>query len=392
MTKSAKFINKRLIATQAHSPIMNSSSLLDDQQCNGHEVLDMRFATEDALMAMLYNQVDKYMILILFSIICLLGCFGNCVFLLSVAFIAEMRTKTNFYLANLAIADLIFISGQFYDVLLNYLISPRLKTMIYHSSLGCGFLFTSFFTGHFATVGFIFLVALERYLAICQPLQHRKIVSKGRTVKLVTTTWILGLVYAAALIAPRWFVVHKVCILWPNSEEYNKLPTILTNCIPIHPAYNAFPFLVQSFPFYTALFACIFMYSRIIKKLNERVPGTTCKDQSAGFDLKAKKVRNQVARLLVVNTVVYFMFHIVHFTQRVNDAVLLFTHGEIGVKFSDEVWYILHWFNRALGTMNSCVNPMIYAITNSKYREAFWAILSCRISSLKRRNSNSKYS
>ena len=93
--------------------VMDLSSLLDDQQCNGHKALDMRIAPEDKLLAMFYNQVDKYMVLLLFSIICILGYFRNCVYLLSVALIEEMRIKTNFYLANLAIAGLIFISRQF---------------------------------------------------------------------------------------------------------------------------------------------------------------------------------------------------------------------------------------------------------------------------------------
>ena len=347
----------------------------DSKQCIGDVSLDLRNATEEDLTTMFYNQFDKYIILVCFSILFIVGYLGNGAFLLVVALIDEMRTKTNFYLANLAVADLVFIATQMYDVFLNYLVSPRLKTLLFQSSAGCSILYTTLFTTHFATVGFVFLVALERYLAICKPLKHRAIVAKGRTVKLVITTWIFSLVYAATLITPHFFVIQKICIIWPNDEQYQDVPSFTIKCVPVHPAYNAFPDMVQSVPYILVLVICIYMYGSIMKQLNSSMPSSAIKDDIK-FELKAKKTRNQVARLLIVNAMVYFLCFLPHFVIRFNDALIILT--ETGVDFSDKVWYILYWANRAIATVNSVVNPFIYSITNSRYRQAFCAVLACR--------------
>ncbi|XP_072022958.1 thyrotropin-releasing hormone receptor-like [Amphiura filiformis] len=358
---------------------MNSTlSLDDDLQCSSDAIIDLRFANPKDISAWFYTQADRYIILVCFPLLFIFGVIGNGAFLLVVAFIEEMRTKTNFYLVNLAVADLIFILAEVYENLITHLISPTVKSLSYNTPVGCGLMFTAIFGSHFASVAFMVLLALERYLAICKPLKHRMLVAKRRTLSLVVMAWIFGFIYAVTLVSPHFFVVHKSCIIWPDDEQYANLATVTINCVPIHPAYARFPYLMQSLPYIFALIVCIYMYICIIKNLSTRSEVTASTAGNLDFEQKARRVRNQVARLLITNAAVFFGCHLPHFMLRFNDALLIYTNGRVGWKLSQSTWYILFWCNRALGTANSVVNPVIYSATNSRYRQAFWKVFTCR--------------
>ena len=359
--------------------MMNLSSSDFAEQCSGDSIIDLRFASTEEIAAMFYTQADRYIICVCFTLLFVIGFIGNGTFLLVVALIDQMRTKTNFYLANLAITDIIFIAAEVYENFITFLLSPEVKTLAYYTPVGCGAMFTAIYGSHFTSVALMILVALERYLAICKPLKHRLIVAKSPTVKFVALAWSFGLVYAVSFVSPQFFVVQEACIVWPDEERYRNLPTLTINCVPVHPAYSGFPHFVQAFPYIFALIVCIFMYAQIIKQLSTRMPQAESTDKSViEFEKKAKRLRGQVARLLIANAVVFFVCHFPHFFLRFNDALLIFTHNRVGFMLSKKMWYILYWVTRAMGTANSVVNPLVYSLTNLSYRRAFWKVLTCQ--------------
>ena len=69
-----------------------------------------------------------------------------------------------------------------------------------------------------ASLGFITLISMERYLAICKPLPAR----------LIATVWFLGL--AVTLIYVSGFELQKTCFLWPEEEAFHNLPVIIQLC------------------------------------------------------------------------------------------------------------------------------------------------------------------
>ena len=87
-----------------------------------------------------------------------------------------MRTLTNFYLGNLAVADLSFIAVTAVRYFWSYTRSPVQAEVPYRSTFItylCVFSCLSFFT----------LVTVERYFAICK--QFSKNSGKNRSIKLV---------------------------------------------------------------------------------------------------------------------------------------------------------------------------------------------------------------
>lgn len=374
----------------------NTSVADHEHFCDGeggiYPSVDLRVAPENVITLFFYNLSERVVILSFFPLLILIGFIGNFAFLLVLIVIKEMRTVTNFYLANLAIADLLFLGTQSYDIFVGYILSPDVKSQAYQTTIGCGLLFTILFMSHFASVGFVFLVSLERYLAICWPMKHRLVVAKGRTMKLIIASWLFGLVFSAALIAPHWFVLGKLCVIWPEENpRYEGLPSIIkTACLPIHEFYSSFPNMAQTIPYTVTLITSIYMYSRIVQVLHARVSNSSLTDSMAGgsSDRQAHIVRNQVARLLIVNGIVFFSCHFPYFFLRFNDAILAFSNDRVGLKFTPSQWWVAFWVNRALGSTNSIINPIIYSFTNARYRQSFKTLFMCRLKSPK----NSMYS
>ena len=84
---------------------------------------------------MFFKPFEKILITVLFPIIFTFGIIGNVAFLTVVALVKEMRTLTNFYLANLAVADLLYTILQLLaPYTITYAISDGLRLAgIFHT-------------------------------------------------------------------------------------------------------------------------------------------------------------------------------------------------------------------------------------------------------------------
>ena len=60
-----------------------------------------------------------------------------------------------------------------------------------------------------------------------------------------------------------------------------------------------------------------------------------------------------------------------------NDGLLLATNGEIGFQLSRNEHGALLLSARGLITINSVIHPVIYSVTNPRYRKAFVQVFTC---------------
>ena len=86
---------------------------------------------------MLKSPLTSWVIQISMPIIFAIGFVGNVAFLLLLARVKTMRTITNFYLANLAAADLTIIFFETVTKLWQYLDSNQVKSDIFLTNFGC---------------------------------------------------------------------------------------------------------------------------------------------------------------------------------------------------------------------------------------------------------------
>ncbi len=319
--------------------------------------------------ALFYSTADKVLISKVLPFIVTLGLLTNSAFLWTILRVSEMRTITNFYLANLACADLFYIivsgSNKFYS----YVWSSDFSRFVpWKSAAGCalvnGFTYVTFF----GSLSLITLVSIERFLAICYPLKHRMMNDKSRTIKMSIGAWLIAIVLSA-LVAPAWGRHDAYCILWPEKYQH-RFPFVVHICQGINPDFVDIASICQFFPFVVALCLNTILYSLIVKRLSQR--GIGC-DQSRQ-QIQAQRVRNSVALMLVINGIVFFLclspyqfFQMYYFAQRHGGPPFLTTKQA----------YVLGWVGRCSSLLNSAINPLIYSAMNGRYRRAFLSAISC---------------
>ncbi|GAU91659.1 hypothetical protein RvY_03874 [Ramazzottius varieornatus] len=143
------------------------------------------------------------------TFILILGVTGNCILIYVVRKVTTLQSPTYCYLVALAFADLLVIvtvvpEAILYNVYECWLMGPTVcATFIYLN-------FVSINVGSLSILAF----TIERFIAICYPLQARKVCSIERTIKIIKGTWIFGMLYCSpwlGLASVRKDLHHKDC-------------------------------------------------------------------------------------------------------------------------------------------------------------------------------------
>ncbi|KAK0170486.1 hypothetical protein PV327_011394, partial [Microctonus hyperodae] len=148
---------------------------------------------------------------------------GNVIVILVVVYSRRMQGVTNFFLANLAGADLCVGIFCVYQTLINYLMNNWLL-----GNFLCKVYMFVHALSYTASIMILVLVCVERYFAIIHPIKCKSMLTRGRLRIIVAIVWIIAAVYAS----PRFTYVETVnhelksgtvdimCI--PNIKKHNK--------------------------------------------------------------------------------------------------------------------------------------------------------------------------
>ena len=215
------------------------------------------------------------------------------------------------------------------------------------------------------------LVSLERYLAICYPLKHRIMNSKSRTITLVVTTWSIAAVLAAIVSLGQSELV-VICIIWP--EKYQQiLPSIVPACSPLSPAFLNIGSIFDFGTFIVGLISNTVFYTMIVRRLGHREVTQEVHQEGQS---QMQNIRNSVARMLILNGTCFFIclsvlqfYNLFAFIRHNSD-------GRILLIAADKVSTV-HWAGIVLSVLNSSINPVIYSVSNGRYRRAFVKAFVC---------------
>ncbi|XP_071787065.1 neuromedin-U receptor 2-like [Asterias amurensis] len=320
---------------------------------------------------LLYTHTDHVIISIVNPCILALGLIGNIAFLFVMASVPRMWTVTNMYLINMAVADILFLTVAVSVKLANYIGSP---VIIDQSTVGhVGSVTTSLLLdlSFFASLFLVTLVSLEKFYAVCHPLRHRLIGGMKRTTKLIIGVWLLALMVALVLLPTR-VGNQKFFVEWPQDQEFQNFPDTIEVEQPIVTWYVEFHNIVQTVPFFVALTLNVVFYVKIIMRLSQKV--STVSTESSAQELRRLKIRNQVALMLIVNGVAFFVclapFQLLSFILTISQRS--------GASLSAEHFNNAQWVGRILTYINPVLNPFIYNLTNPRYRAAFHEAFTCK--------------
>lgn len=343
--------------------------------------------------------------ILLYSLIFVLSVLGNTLVITVLIRNKRMRTVTNIFLLSLAVSDLMLC---LFCMPFN-LIPNLLKDFIFGSAM-CKT--TTYFMGTSVSVSTFNLVAisLERYGAICRPLQSRVWQTKSHALKVIAATWCLSF----TIMTPYPIYSNLVPFTKNNNQTANMcrflLPsdamqqswqTFLLLILFLIPgivmvvAYGLISLeLYQGIKFdssqkksskekklssgssrYEDSDGCYLQKSRHPRKLELQQLSTSnsgsrvnrIRSSSSAANLIAKK---RVIRMLIVIVVLFFLCWMPIFSAnawRAYDTPSAERHLS-GTPIS---------FILLLSYTSSCVNPIIYCFMNKRFRLGFMATFPC---------------
>ncbi|XP_077169408.1 olfactory receptor 14A16-like [Paroedura picta] len=116
---------------------------------------------------------------------------GNLLIIIAVALDHHLHTPMYFFLMNLALLDLGMVSIMVPKAISNSLLNSR--SISFSACVAQVFFFFFFVGSNFAILT---IMAHDRYVAICSPLQYETIMHKGACIQMAASAWIAGIFYA----------------------------------------------------------------------------------------------------------------------------------------------------------------------------------------------------
>ncbi|XP_038045700.1 somatostatin receptor type 4-like [Patiria miniata] len=282
-------------------------------------------------------------------IVCVMGLIGNSMVIFVVLRYAKMKTVTNSYILNLAIADDLFmIALVFLSIATlagnNWVFGPVMCHVVY--AIDGLNMFTSVFC--------LTAMSMDRYVAVC----HARRVRGYRTLRLATCVnigvWFLALAAASPMnIVLRYDPEDLAC-------HFNFNAVFGDDYYAVDLTQKLFMIYTSLMGFVIPLFIICVCYSSIVMRLRKIGART-------GKMKKSKKVN----RLVFFVVLAFFMCWWPFYVWR---TVVVFVpsirqHWHNSILMSD--------FTMCLSYLNSCANPLLYGFLSGNFKKSFKKVWSC---------------
>lgn len=338
-------------------------------ECNASSLrmLDFRGYTSAELDILLYTQTERILVYILMPMLCLIGIPSNVAFITMIIRVKNLQTATNSYLVNKAFCDIVLLLYSSAAYLYNLSITSLRSDHPMFSNTdfwpGCFLFWGGVYVLYYVSVLFITVVTIERYAAICHPLRHRIVAGKKHTNRLTKSSWLLGIALTVVTVF-RNSKFLQFCIVWPAGKEFDSYPNTATYCEPSYPfaIVSEFIFLV---PFVLAIIGNTYMNWQMIYTLSHRVSSDT---YSANQKAAEVRVRNQVARMLIISSTIFFLCQTPYRLHNIQAIAKYYTDHGI---FTDKQFGIVELVGNILVMVNCSTSCLIYFATSSHYRNGF---------------------
>nr|XP_057938382.1 trace amine-associated receptor 13c-like [Doryrhamphus excisus] len=291
---------------------------------------------------------EGVLLTVLLYIICIFTVVLNLLVIISVSHFRRLHTPTNLLLLSLAVSD--FLVGFFLWPGEIYL---RTSCWTLGDGLCSLYNFSSFIVTS-VSVGNMVLISADRYVAICDPLHYKTKVTVKKVQLCVCLCWFFAILYSSA-------------ILKDDLTHPGKYKSCHGECVIIIDYYAGVVDLVLSFILPLSIIITLYLRVFVVavsqaRAMRSHVASIKLQHSVAG---RAKKSELKAAKTLGVLVLVFLMcfcpYYIVTLT---GDSVL----SALLATYVLNVYYL-----------NSCLNPLIYALFYPWFRRAVRYILTLHI-------------
>ncbi|XP_072270906.1 C-C chemokine receptor type 7 isoform X2 [Pyxicephalus adspersus] len=267
---------------------------------------------------------------IMYGVIFIIGLAGNGLVMLRYVYFKRLKTGTDFYMLNLAIADMVFL------VTLPFWAASIVQTWIFGNDM-CKVIYCLYKMSFFSGMSLLMCVSLERYFAIVQaPSAHRH---RSKTV-LISKLSSAGIwVFAFFLSIPELIYGgvknidgEKVCEIFTAELQDLSVGLIISQMV---------------FGFLLPLIIMVFCYSMIIMTL-----------------LHARNFEKYKAIKVIIAIVIVFVV----FQLPYNSVMLIKTFHNSTLCHISKTIDIAHDVTYSLACLRCCLNPFLYVIIGVKFR------------------------
>ncbi|XP_078041830.1 ecdysis triggering hormone receptor isoform X4 [Augochlora pura] len=277
-------------------------------------------------------------------VVMVLGIIGNLMVPLVVFRGKDMRNSTNIFLVNLSVADLFVLLICTPTVLVEINSGPEVWPLGKHMCKAVPFVELT--VAH-ASVLTILAISFERYYAICEPLRAGYVCTKARATFLCLLAWVA----AALCTSPILLMVRY---------EDKDVPTCNTEA----DSNWTIAFFVTTIVIFFVIPLLILVVLYTVIALHLMANPTI----SRGSSNNLLKYRKQV--MLMLGTVV-LCFFLCLLPFRAFTLWILVVSTETIIDIGIENYFCLLYFCRVMLYLNSAINPILYNLMSTKFREGF---------------------
>ncbi|XP_077397488.1 somatostatin receptor type 5-like isoform X1 [Festucalex cinctus] len=277
---------------------------------------------------------------VVYSVVFIVGLLGNSLAIFVVIRYTKMKTVTNMYILNLAVADELYILGL-----------PFLATnsVLYYWPYGdffCKVCMTADAMSQFMSTFCLTVMSIDRYLAVVHPIRSASW-RRPQVAKIFSgVLWIVSFL----VVLPVTIYSHvqeglNTCNLtWPEMQNWWAVVFILYTSI---------------LGFFGPLFVISICYLLIVIKV-----------RSAGVRAgvtKRRKSERKVTRMVVIIVVVFVLCWMPFFTTNIVNLVHIIPENNATAA--------VYFFLVTLTYVNSCANPILYGFLSDNFRQSFQKVL-----------------
>uniref|UniRef100_A0A1A8J3V5 Somatostatin receptor type 2 n=4 Tax=Nothobranchius TaxID=28779 RepID=A0A1A8J3V5_NOTKU len=289
-----------------------------------------------------FNRTSTVVITCMYFLVCAVGLCGNALVIYVILRYAKMKTVTNIYILNLAVADVLFMLS---------LPFIAIQLALVHWPFGpvlCRVVMTVDSLNQFTSIFCLMVMSIDRYLAVVHPIKSTKW-RKPRIAKTINlAVWGVSLLVNLPIVIYSGLITKLngcfCTIVWPEPQEAY---------------YTAFMFYTFILGFLLPLMVICLCYLFIIIKV-----------KSSGIRVgssKRKRSERKVTRMVSIVVAVFvfcwlpfYVFNVTSVTGTINTTPILRS---------------IFAFVVALGYANSCANPILYAFLSENFKKSFQNVL-----------------